>query len=79
MTRCAIVTASDSGIGKATAVALARDGFDVGITWHDDEAGALGTADQHQLAELSGRLAHADQELAGVRALLASLRAQALA
>lgn len=36
----AIVTASDSGIGKATAVALARDGFDVGITWHSDESGA---------------------------------------
>ena len=46
MTRCAIVTASDSGIGKATAVALARDGFDVGITWHADEAGAEGTADE---------------------------------
>jgi len=44
MTRCAIVTASDSGIGKATAVALARAGYDVGITWHDDEPGAQGTA-----------------------------------
>ena len=37
---CAIVTGSDSGIGKATAVALARRGFDVGITWHEDEEGA---------------------------------------
>jgi len=36
----AIVTGSDSGIGKAIAIALARDGFDVGITWHEDEAGA---------------------------------------
>src|SRR3954463_14108002 len=43
--RIAIVTASDSGIGKATAVALARDGYDVGITWHSDEAGANETAD----------------------------------
>jgi hypothetical protein len=34
--------------------------------------------DQDELAELSGRLAHADQELAAVRAMLASLRAQAL-
>ena len=34
--------------------------------------------DRDAVAELSGRLAHADQELAGVRALLASLRAQAL-
>jgi NAD(P)-dependent dehydrogenase (short-subunit alcohol dehydrogenase family) len=40
----AIVTGSDSGIGKATAVALARDGFDVGVTWHADEDGATGTA-----------------------------------
>jgi NAD(P)-dependent dehydrogenase (short-subunit alcohol dehydrogenase family) len=39
----AIVTGSDSGIGKAIAVALARDGFDVGITWHEDEAGARST------------------------------------
>lgn len=31
-----------------------------------------------EVAELSGRLAHAHQELAGVRALLSTLRAQAL-
>lgn len=40
----AIVTGSDSGIGKATAVALAERGHDVGITWHEDEAGARDTA-----------------------------------
>ena len=34
--------------------------------------------DRDELAELSGRLAQADQELAAVRAMLASLRAQAL-
>src|SRR4051812_50159257 len=39
----AIVTGSDSGIGKATAVLLAERGFDVGITWHEDEEGARGT------------------------------------
>ncbi len=42
----AIVTASDSGIGRATAVALARDGLDVGITWHSDREGAEGTAEE---------------------------------
>ena len=44
MTRRAIITASDSGIGKATAVAMAEAGYDVGITWHEDEEGASGTA-----------------------------------
>ncbi|MEA2309993.1 MAG: hypothetical protein QOI65_2279 [Thermoleophilaceae bacterium] len=33
----AIVTGGNSGIGRATAVALADDGFDIGITWHRDE------------------------------------------
>lgn len=42
----AIVTGSDSGIGKAIAVALARDGLDLGITWHEDEAGARSTAEE---------------------------------
>lgn len=42
--RTAIVTGSDSGIGRATAVALAAAGLDVGITWHSDEAGAEATA-----------------------------------
>lgn len=42
----AIVTGSDSGIGKATAVALAQAGMDVGITWHSDSEGAEATADE---------------------------------
>jgi NAD(P)-dependent dehydrogenase (short-subunit alcohol dehydrogenase family) len=44
--RTAIVTGSDSGIGRATAVALAKAGCDVGITWHEDEKGAEGTAQE---------------------------------
>jgi NAD(P)-dependent dehydrogenase (short-subunit alcohol dehydrogenase family) len=40
----AIVTGADSGIGKASAVALAERGFDIGITWHSDEDGARDTA-----------------------------------
>jgi len=42
----AIITGSDSGIGKATAVQLAQDGFDIGITWHRDEDGAESTAEE---------------------------------
>jgi NAD(P)-dependent dehydrogenase (short-subunit alcohol dehydrogenase family) len=42
----AIITGADSGIGRATAVALARDGHDVGITYNRDEAGANGTAEE---------------------------------
>jgi len=36
----AIVTGANSGIGRATAVALAEAGFDLGITWHrvEDQA-----------------------------------------
>jgi NAD(P)-dependent dehydrogenase (short-subunit alcohol dehydrogenase family) len=40
----AIVTAGDSGIGKATCVLLARQGFDVGLTWRSDQEGAAETA-----------------------------------
>ena len=40
----AIVTGGNSGIGRATAVALAGSGFDVGITWHRDEDRARSVA-----------------------------------
>lgn len=58
----AIVTASDSGIGRATAVALARAGMNVGITWHADSEGAEQTA-----AEVRGH---------GVRAFVRQLGRQ---
>jgi NAD(P)-dependent dehydrogenase (short-subunit alcohol dehydrogenase family) len=42
--RLAIVTGADSGIGKATAELLATEGYDVGITFNTDHAGAEDTA-----------------------------------
>ena len=43
--RTAIVTGSDSGIGRATAELLATEGFDVGLTSHSDQEGAQGAAE----------------------------------
>ena len=58
--RFAIVTGSDSGIGKATAVALARAGMDVGITWLEDEEGAEGTAEEVRAAGRTAVVSHVD-------------------
>jgi hypothetical protein len=58
MSRVAIITGSDSGIGKATAVTLAKADCDVGITWHTDHAGAQDTAEQVRQA---GGRAHVRQ------------------
>ncbi|GGH49320.1 oxidoreductase [Microbacterium album] len=41
-------------MGRATAVALARAGMDIGVTWHTDEEGARETA---RLVEAEGRRA----------------------
>ncbi len=58
--RHAIVTASDSGIGRATAVALADAGLDIGVTWHSDEAEAEETAELVRKAGVTAELAHLD-------------------
>lgn len=62
MTRTAIVTASDSGIGKAAAVALAQAGYDIGITWHQDEQGAQATAEEVRAAGRRAELRRLDLE-----------------
>ncbi|MCW3005878.1 MAG: short-chain dehydrogenase/reductase [Solirubrobacterales bacterium] len=56
----AIVTGSDSGIGRATAVALAQAGYDVGITWRSDQVGAQGTADEVRATGRAAHIAHLD-------------------
>jgi NAD(P)-dependent dehydrogenase (short-subunit alcohol dehydrogenase family) len=60
MANIAVVTGSDSGIGKATAVALAEAGFDVGITWHEDKDGAEETAREVQAAGRRAEVRHLD-------------------
>jgi NAD(P)-dependent dehydrogenase (short-subunit alcohol dehydrogenase family) len=42
----AIVTGGNSGIGRACAVALARGGFDIGLTWHREEGRAASAAEE---------------------------------
>jgi NAD(P)-dependent dehydrogenase (short-subunit alcohol dehydrogenase family) len=58
--RTAIVTGSESGIGRATAVALAEQGFDVGVTWFQDEAAGRATVEQVQATGRRAELRHLD-------------------
>src|SRR3954452_5646103 len=58
----AIVTGGHSGIGRACALALARRGFDLGLTWHEDEENL-----QSLLGELEGvRVEHRRADFADV-------------
>jgi NAD(P)-dependent dehydrogenase (short-subunit alcohol dehydrogenase family) len=58
--RVAVVTGSDSGIGEAIAVALAGDGFDVGVTFRSDKAGAESTAEKVRAAGRRCEVRHLD-------------------
>jgi len=59
----AVVTASDSGIGQESARALAEDGFDVGITYREDEAGANETLEAVEAAGRRGEVRRMDLTL----------------
>ncbi|HEX6340113.1 SDR family oxidoreductase [Umezawaea sp.] len=56
----AVVTGSDSGIGRAVAVALARAGADVGVTYHRDADGAERTAAEVREAGARAAVRHLD-------------------
>jgi NAD(P)-dependent dehydrogenase (short-subunit alcohol dehydrogenase family) len=58
--RAALVTGSDSGIGRATAVALAESGHDVGVTWLSDADGAEQTAEEVRAVGRRAEVRHLD-------------------
>ncbi|GHF39020.1 hypothetical protein FHX82_006624 [Amycolatopsis bartoniae] len=58
--RTAIVTGSDSGIGRAIAAALGGGGVDVGITYHSDADGARDTAEEVRRLGARAEVRHLD-------------------
>jgi NAD(P)-dependent dehydrogenase (short-subunit alcohol dehydrogenase family) len=58
--RVAIVTGSESGIGRAVAVALAERGCDVGVTWFRDEEAGRATVEEVRALGRRAELRHLD-------------------
>ena len=58
--RVAIVTGSESGIGRSVALALAEQGCDVGVTWYREEAAAEETAAQVRALGRRAEVRHLD-------------------
>jgi NAD(P)-dependent dehydrogenase (short-subunit alcohol dehydrogenase family) len=58
--RVAIVTGSESGIGRATAAALAGQGCDVGVTWYQDRSAAEATAEEVRALGRRAEVRHLD-------------------
>ncbi len=58
--RWAIVTGASRGIGRAIAVELAGDGYDIVVNYRSDEAGAADTLDLIRRAGGDGRIAAFD-------------------
>jgi NAD(P)-dependent dehydrogenase (short-subunit alcohol dehydrogenase family) len=62
MTRTAIITGASSGIGRATAIVLAQQGYDVGLTWNTDETGINATIAEVEAANRHYAVRHVDPD-----------------
>jgi len=75
--RRAIVTGSESGIGRATAVALARAGMDVGITWYRNQQAGEATAEEVRATGRQAVVTHLDlSDLSGCGEVIDALTAE---
>jgi glucose 1-dehydrogenase len=71
----AIVTGADSGIGKAIAIAFAREGADVVVTYRSDREGAEATAQEIESAGRKAGIFQLDQREPGqVQSLFRQVR-----
>jgi NAD(P)-dependent dehydrogenase (short-subunit alcohol dehydrogenase family) len=59
-----IVTGGNSGIGRACCTALARRGFDIGLTWHSDEENLSSVVEE--LSGLGVRVEHRQADFENV-------------
>ncbi|MFD2245640.1 SDR family NAD(P)-dependent oxidoreductase [Pontibacter ruber] len=58
--KVALITGSDSGIGQATAIAFAREGADVVVTYHSDKEGAEKTRQEVEKLNRKGIVLQVD-------------------
>ncbi|WP_424492939.1 SDR family NAD(P)-dependent oxidoreductase [Salinimicrobium sp. GXAS 041] len=58
--KTALITGSDSGIGQAAAIAFAKEGANIVITYHSDKEGAEETLQQVQQAGQKGLIVQLD-------------------